>query len=199
MRLRRAVAGTVALLLGSTLVSPAAHATGDAGTTGERVGAAPVPPPLPDPWPWPKICTAAAITSYSVHPHGDQTYVSLGGWVEPCSGTENPGALRSFTLYYGDRGYRSRYVYPIRDPESQSYTFGASGLLAAPPTAVCLISAIYRKGPDSGWAVRNACIGIDQTETGPVAAPIPVDDPRVTPLIRITGNKPNAPFCGSCL
>ncbi len=205
MRCRHAVAAVVVLLLGTSLLGPSAYAAHAGGVGGERMQrstsmrAAPPGPPVQDLWPWPTICTEAAFTDYSVQPWGEGTEILLSGWIRPCPGVENPGVGRSFTLYYGDWAEVSEYLWPILDPYSQSYTFQVGGRRPSPPTAICVIDALYGMGPDFASASRRACIGIDHDDAGFVVAPIPTDDPRVEPLIRLPDTELPQPFCGSCL
>jgi hypothetical protein len=186
MRRRHRLAAIVALLVAAAPLGPAA--------------AAHAAPPGPEIWPYPLIsCVETAWTHHSVYQDDTgRVSISVGGTMRPCPGVEDPGAGRSFTLYYGNTGYASQYVWPIFDPESQDFVFGASGRRPAPPDAICVITALFRKGPNVAFPLRRACVGIDRTDTGLVVHPIPLDDPRTTPLVNTPGRPPN-PFCSGCL
>ena len=160
---RRVVVALAALGLVSAFTTSVAHAT-------------------QNPWPWPIICTQAAFTSYGADQVDGEFVIHLSGSIQPCPGVADPGARRSFTLY-GDSGATlSPHVRPILDPQTQSYTFDASGSLGV-FDAVCLIDGLYLKsknGTVTGVPIKRACVSVDRNGTGAVVTPIPTSDPRET-------------------
>lgn len=136
-------------------------------------------------WPAPTICTEAAFTESSAWTQGGLIHISIVGWIRPCPGSDDPGALRSFYVYGATGAVRSSWFWTLGD-------FSVSGARQEPITAVCVIDSYRRDG-------RRACVGVDQSDSGFVVRPIPVDDARLNVPHSVPAADPVSPFCGTCL
>ncbi|MEJ3742782.1 hypothetical protein WEI85_05790 [Actinomycetes bacterium KLBMP 9797] len=152
-----------------------------------------------EPWNYPTFCAEGQITRV-VPPSWGDDLASVIGWAQPCPGAD-PAQVRLGRVgvaRFGDEFgvITQRNLESLgteATPTQITNRVYLPNIFLGWETVICLVA-----GPSS--RIACAVVNRDRASGSAQVTPIPLDDPRVSNIVRIyPSHNPGKPVCGACV